>query len=202
MRPKDVLGLLYLLAVSAFLVGETDLFVSLTRAHPYAMGFAKFAVLATFGECLKTRIATSNWLPDKLVARFAIWGIFGLWITAAFPFVDGGVKSLAVNGLWLKTWPAFWMSAWANFLGGYGFFMMLSHYWADSVLAHGFQWPWQVLGKPETARWAKIVIVSLFVFWMPIHTFTFSLAPVWRVVFAAYLSICLGLILSFAVRRR
>jgi len=202
MKPKDVLGILYFAAVSAFLVFETNLFISLTKEYPYAMGFAKFAVLATFGECLKNRIATPNWLPSKLALRFLIWGVFGLWISAVFPFVDGGVKAITMSGLWLKTQPAFWMSAWINLLGGYGFFMMFTHYWADTILTRGFQWPWQVLGRPETTRWAKIVIVSLFLFWIPAHTFTFSLPPAWRVICAAYLSICLGLILSFAARRK
>jgi len=198
----DAIGLFYFLAVTAFLVLQTDLVASLTKAHPYLMGFAKFAILATFGECLKNRLVVGHWLPSKLLLRFLIWGIFGLWITAAFPMIDGGVRSLIGLQLWPQEPAPFWMSTWINLFGGFGFFMMLAHYWTDSMLTQGFFPPWQLFGKPQTIRWAKIVIISLFVFWIPAHTLTFSLPPHWRILCAAYLGIALGLILSFASRSK
>lgn len=200
MRPSDLVGALYLGAITAFIVFQTDLFVSLTQAHPYPMGFAKIALLATFGECLKNRLTSSRWIPSKIFIRFLVWGAFGLWFTAAFPFVDGGVKALAEAHLWPQAGP-FWMSFWINLLGGYAFFMMLTHYWLDTILVSGFCWPWEVLSRPETGRWAKIVFLSLIFFWIPAHTLTFSLPPTLRVTSAAYLSIALGVILSFAARR-
>ncbi len=121
------------------------------------MGFTKFAILATFGECLKNRILTSRWIPSKIILRFIIWGFIGMWITAAFPLVDGGVKTLATLGLWPAQPAAFWMSTWLNIFAGFGFFFMFAHYWTDMMLVEGWIWPWELFGRPGTARWAKIV---------------------------------------------
>ncbi len=199
MKPKDLIALLYFGAITAFLVFQTDLFVWLTKTYPYPMGFAKIALLATFGECLRHRISSGNWIPGKIGIRFLIWGLLGLWFTAAFPFTDAGVKGITTAGLWPTSLRAFWMSCWINLLSGYAFFMMFFHYWADIMLANNrFCWPWEVLGMPETKRWGKIVFCSIFFFWIPAHTLTFSLPPVWRVICAAYLAVCLGIILSFA----
>ncbi len=94
------------------------------------------------------------------------------------------------------------MSTWINLFAGFGFFMMFVHYWTDSMLVRGFHAPWQLLGRPETVRWGKVILISIVLFWIPAHTFTFLLPPVWRILFAAYLGIALGLILSFAARTR
>jgi hypothetical protein len=198
----DLLGAAYFIAAVAFLVTNADLVAATTKAHPYAMGFAKFAILATFGECLKNRILTSRWLPTRVGLRFVIWGFFGMWITAVFPFMDGGVKTLITLHLWPAEPGAFWMSTWANVFSGFAFFMMLTHYWTDTMLVEGWVWPWDLFARPATVRWARIVLISLFLFWVPAHTFTFMLPPVWRTLCAAFLGIALGLILSFAARRK
>jgi hypothetical protein len=201
-RIGDLAGLLYFLAVTAVFLLEADLVAAATKAHPYAMGFAKFAVLATFGECLKNRIVTGRWIPSKLPARFVIWGVFGLWITSAFPMIDGGVQRLVGLQMWPDTPLFFWMSTWINLFSGYGFFMMFCHYWTDTMIVQGFLWPWHLFGRPETGRWGKIVLISLVLFWVPAHSLTFWLPPHWRILCAAYLGIALGLILSFAARRK
>jgi hypothetical protein len=193
-------GIAYVGAITAFIVFQNELFISLTERYPYPIGFAKIALLATFGECLKYRLTTWQWLPAKIAIRFLVWGLFGLWFTAAFPFVAGGVQALSAGHLWASASP-FWMSIWINLIGGYAFFMMFTHYWIDVMIAEGFCWPWEVLGRPETSRWARIIFISLVLFWIPAHTLTFSLPPALRVTSAAYLSIALGIILSFAARR-
>jgi hypothetical protein len=198
----DLLGACYITAAVAFLVTQPDLVAAATKAHPYAMGFAKFAVLATFGECLKHRLITRTWIPSKIVLRCLIWGVFGMWITATFPFMDGGLRTLASAGIWPSAPAPFWMSTWINVFSGFGFFMMFSHYWTDAILAEGWVAPWTLFGRPATARWAKIVLISLVVFWIPAHTLTFALAAEWRIVCAAFLGIALGLILSFAARTK
>lgn len=200
MRLSDGVGALYLGAITAFIVFQNELFIRLTETYPYPMGFAKIALLATFGECLRHRLTTGHWIPDKIAVRVLVWGGFGLWFTAAFPFVAGGVQAISASHLWVPANP-FWMSVWINLIGGYAFFMMFTHYWIDTMIVQGFCWPWEVLGRPKTQRWAKIVFISLILFWIPAHTITFSLPPALRVTSAAYLSIALGIILSFAARR-
>jgi hypothetical protein len=198
----DLVGAAYFIVVVTFLLTNADLVTAATRAHPYAMGFAKFGILATFGECLKNRILTSHWIPSKVALRFVIWGVIGMWITAAFPLMDGGVKTLATLHLWPAEPGAFWMSTWINVFAGFGFFMMFAHYWTDTMLAEGWMWPWDLFGRPGTVRWGRIVLISIVLFWVPAHTITFMLPPEWRILCAAFLGIALGLILSFAAKTK
>ena len=202
LRISDIGGLVYLVAISAVILLNIHLVMALTMAHPLLMSFIKFGLLATFGECLKTRIGTGIWLPSKLPIRVVIWGCFGMWICLSFPFVEGGLKALIA----LKEWPShaqtFSLVLWINFFGGYAFFMMLCHYWVDSMMAEGPMLPWKILGRPEAGRWAKIVVLAIIFFWSPVHIVTFSLPPLWRPLWAAYISIAFGLILSFAAGRR
>ncbi len=83
-------GAAYFTAITGLLVTEPSLVAAFTNAHPYAMGFAKFAILATFGECPKNHLTAGQWIPSALPLRALIWGLVGIWITAAFPFMDGG----------------------------------------------------------------------------------------------------------------
>ena len=46
-----------------------------------------------------------------------------------------------------------------------------------------------------------VVVKTIPLFWIPAHTVTFMLAPEYRVVVAAFLSIALGGILSFAKKK-
>lgn len=198
----DVLGACYFTAAVLLLVTQADLVAAATKEQPYAMGFIKFGILATFGECLKNRLITGAWIPSKIVLRFLIWGVLGMWITAAFPFTAGGEGTLVKAGMWPAWPPPFWMSTWINVFSGYAFFMMFSHYWTDTILAEGWVTPWALFGRAGSVRWAKIVLISLVAFWIPAHTLTFSLAAEWRIVCAAFLSIALGVILSFAARSK
>jgi hypothetical protein len=210
MKASDFVAGLYMLAITAFLILATDTFVAWTKAYPYWMGFNKVALLATWGECLRHRISSGRWLPDKIAWRFIVWGLFGIWFTAAFPFVDGGVKAITASGLWPNLWASFSMSLWINVFSGYAFVMMFIHYWIDDMLKNGFFLaPWHMFfgggvipDDGRRRRWAKVVMRSIVFFWIPAHTITFSLPPTWRVICAAYLAVFLGLILSFATRKQ
>jgi hypothetical protein len=201
-RITDLLGVVYLGGISALILLNLPLVMALTKAHPLPMSFIKFALLATFGECLKTRIDGGTWFPPKVFLRAFVWGVFGMWISLSFPFIEGGVKQLIA----VKEWPAQMLTLslvmWINFFGGYAFFMMLCHYWVDSMMVERPMWPWKVLGRPEAGRWCKIVVLAIIFFWSPVHLVTFSLPPLWRTLWAAYVSMAFGLILSFAAGRR
>jgi len=59
-----------------------------------------------------------------------------------------------------------------------------------------------IITQIDWGRFIKeIVCVTIPVFWIPAHTVTFLLPGQYRVLFAASLSIVLGLILSFAKMR-
>jgi hypothetical protein len=73
----DLLWPAALAAVTAFFIipATNTLFVNLTAAHPYGMGFLKFAILATMGELLARRLGSGKWhRPAGLVWRILIWG--------------------------------------------------------------------------------------------------------------------------------
>ena len=75
---------LSLVGFAAILIipASREVFKTLSATHPYLMGFAKFAVLATAGELLAVRLAKKAWtLPSYVWVRFLIWGVIGVWIT-------------------------------------------------------------------------------------------------------------------------
>ncbi len=202
LKLSDLWAVLYLVTITSFLIFGTTTFVSLTKAFPFPMGFLKIALLGTFGECLKRRLASGSWIPDRLFLRAFIWGCFGILFTWMFPYSDGGVMTLIKQRLWPDgsgLWLAFSKSLWVNFIGGFLFSMMFVHYWLDIMLAQKkFCYPWNILARPENIRWGKIVILTMLLWWILAHTITFSLPPEWRVVCSGYLAITLGYILSLA----
>lgn len=196
------LGLLLFFLTSA---AGLKIFVTATRAHPVLMGYAKFFVLATMGELLAIRVVRKTWvfkglhLPKKAV----VWGFLGVLVTYAFPLFDAGVLALVGAGM-LPVFPAglartvllaFYKSAFLNVVFGFPF--MVLHRFTDSLIDRpgpllevfkGIDWDnmWKVVGR------------SLIWFWIPAHTATFSFRPEFRILVAALLSICLGVILAWA----
>jgi hypothetical protein len=60
----------------------------------------------------------------------------------------------------------------------------------------------QTIEKIEWSTFIKFVIgKTIPFFWIPAHTITFLLPPQYRVLWAAYLSVALGVILSYAKRK-
>lgn len=58
-----------------------------------------------------------------------------------------------------------------------------------------------VLANVEWAPFLRVIVFSLFLFWIPVHTLVFMLPVVYRVIAAAMLSIVLGVILALAAGR-
>ncbi|MDF2673211.1 MAG: hypothetical protein K0R09_1476, partial [Clostridiales bacterium] len=69
-------------------------FISITEAYPYIGGFLKFAILATMGDLLGTRVLKGEWIiPRGIIYRAVIWGIIGLMITLLFTVYMGGAAA-------------------------------------------------------------------------------------------------------------
>lgn len=134
------------------------------------------------------------------LARMAVWGLIGAWISLAFPYAAGGVDALAVAGLWPTDFRAFSISLWANLFSGYAIVMMLTQRWLSRVVDLGLQAPWHMFSDPDFPGWMKVVLLSLVIFWLPAHTVTFLLPDAWRVLFAAFLGLALGVILGLRPR--
>jgi hypothetical protein len=211
MRKGDVAWILVLVAVAAFfLVPAThDVFVAMTLAHPYLIGFAKFCVLATMGEMLALRIVTGGWMaPKGLVQRAVIWGLLGVVIVLIFDVFGGGVMGSLKKGLLpggdSKLAFAFFVSAIMNLT--FAPTMMLTHRMTDTWLDLRYEGK-RAVAADIVARidWKGFVSFVLFktipIFWIPAHTVTFLLPPEYRVLMAAVLSIALGAILAFAKKK-
>lgn len=194
-------------------------YINLTSNFPYIMGFLKFAVLATFGESLAQRIATGTYLPPNfgLGAKSLVWGIFGIGITGAFyifsvgaPFVldslgfKWGPLALASEFGIHKIVAAFTVSVTLNLI--FAPILMVSHSLTDMHISKYAGSMTCFTHKPDIGAylqalnwhhvWKNVLVRNILFFWIPMHTITFLLPPVFRLLFAALLGACLGLILT------
>ena len=204
---------LSIFAFAAILIIPTsrEVFKLLSAEHPYLMGFAKFALLATAGELIAVRMAKGEWaLPALIIPRFVIWGFIGIWIT----FMMGVYRTAVMNGVLPvfgndfveRLLRAFYISVIMNTTFGPTF--MAVHKCSDSYLelrASGIKSPKlaQVMGSVD---WTKFVSFTLFktvpLFWIPAHTVTFLLPQEYQVMMAASLSVALGIILNLGKRAK
>jgi len=197
------------------LIGLTGSFADTTRAHPFIMGFIKLFLLGTVGEFIKFRIARGSFDLDKVLQRAIVWGIWGLWFTLAFPAFIGAVEFLITRGIWPgrlaseenplnfaeSLWLAFSKSLWINVLGMYALGMMVSHEYFNRLIATGWR-SWSLNGFADSAqpRFILSFLPKTLLFWIPAHTFTFSMPPEWQVFITALLAIVLGFFLSVGRR--
>ena len=186
-----------------------EIFKTLSNTHPYLMGFAKFAVLATAGELLAVRLAKKEWtLPSYVWARFLIWGVIGVWITYMMKIFGAGVGALMASGLlpnpehallgsFVK---AFFISATMNLSFGPTF--MALHKCSDTYLdirasGKGKITLANVIHKVDWEKFASFTLLKTVpLFWIPAHTVTFMLPAEYQVAMAAALSVALGIILN------
>jgi hypothetical protein len=182
-----------------------EVFAAATRAHPYAMGFLKIALLGTMGELLGGCIATGRWrlAGVRLHQRVLIWGFLGWVFTAVFPLFSFGVDGLLAAGLLpgeSAILAAFWKSFFMNTI--FGFPMMVFHRVTDTLIERGQllgRWPLvEVYTGIDWRNMFRVVGAACLWFWIPAHTFTFTLPPEFRVICAALLAVVLGFILGLA----
>ena len=213
-------GLLALIAGFLIWPPTHKVFVELTAKVPYIMGFVKFAILSMMGEFLAARLVHKKWVRVRgVLPKMLVWGILGMLIVLMFAVFSGGVDSAASQGLLIPecsdTCPpvvqfisrlrrALFISAIMNLTFGPVF--MAAHRITDVYIDKRFSGEKvtfaEVIPGIDWGRFIKeIVGVTIPVFWIPAHTVTFLLPGQYRVLFAASLSIVLGLILSFAKMR-
>lgn len=217
MNRGDFLWLVALCAVSSVLLvpASHQVFVNVTKYHPYIMGFAKFALLATMGELLAVRIIAGTWKnPHGVLYRSTIWGLVGMLIVLMFEIFSSGVAGAVAKGLlWAgdgsssKIWVAFWIGTIMNLTFAPAF--MTAHRITDTYIdltcAEGIPLGdiklSDVIGKIDWQGLISFIFLKTIpLFWIPAHTITFLLPPEYRVLAAAYLSIALGAILAYGKR--
>ena len=181
-------------------------FAAATLAFPFTMGFFKIGLLGTMGELLGARIAMERWRLSgiRLWQRLLVWGVLGWVFTAVFPLFSFGVDGLLAIGLIpgenSALAGAFWKSLFMNLI--FAFPMMVSHRITDTLIERSQLFSvWPLVEVFTSINWKnmfRIVGFSCLWFWIPAHTFTFTLPPEFRVVCAALLAVALGCILGFA----
>ena len=224
MKKTDVLvlsGVALVLAPFFLVPGFFEGFRTLSASHGFALSFFKFALLATFGECLALRIVEQCWWREGfgLMAKALVWGFLGVGIKAAFivfatgaPHVaaDLGIPvstgTLATGSFGLKLVTAFFISSFLNLIFA-PIFMTLhkitdAHIHekggrlSDCLVPIDFA---RILGSLDWGvMWGFVFKKTIPLFWIPAHTVTFLLPPDLRVLFAAVLGVVLGVILAFA----
>ena len=77
----------------------TGLFNYFNETHPFIAGFVQFAMFATSGELLSSRILYDNWEFNKATAfKALVWGISGLFVTIMFNVLSLGTTSFITPG--------------------------------------------------------------------------------------------------------
>ncbi|GCF95553.1 hypothetical protein NRIC_34440 [Enterococcus florum] len=211
MKKGDIIwALMLLVCVLLFVVPTTrDAILSASNAHHYIGGFIKFAILATMGDVLGKRIVSGEYtLSSQVLLRALVWGTIGLMVTLVFPVYMGGA-GLAQAGHYLPFFEvpvaqAIFGSSIMNltFAPAMNTFHRLMDLWIESAhnnekvsfkgLVNKIDW-----GTFVTFNWLKVGIF----FWIPVHSIVFLLPAEIQVVVAAFSSIALGIILSFAAKQ-
>lgn len=226
MNKKDILFIFFvLLFFSPFFIFDTvyQFYYDFNKAHGIIMSFIKFAILATMGESIGLRIKAGkyNYKGFGLIPRAIVWGFLGIGIKAAFIiFATGAPALLAYLGMdnaiialkgdlsWDKVLVAFAISASMNIIFAPVF--MTFHKITDKHILdnggsiRGFFRPIKFKeifpALDWGVQWNFVFKKTIPFFWIPAHTITFCLPVEWQILFAAFLGIVLGVILSIASR--
>jgi small-conductance mechanosensitive channel len=229
MKKTDFLVLL--LCVAVFLPffifpALLQFYKSSNAAYPYLASFIKFAILATFGECLGLRLRTGKYNKPGfgLMPRALIWGFLGIVIKVAFViFGEGSPVVLKTLGFdfpgghpadilrqpgfsWLKLLSALSVGTLMNLLFAPVF--MIFHRITDTHILNtggtltGFFTPLPVKkyihDTDWTAFWDFVIKKTIPLFWIPAQTLNFMLPEGYRILVAAIYSVILGILLSIA----
>ncbi len=198
-----------LFAIILILPPTREAFLAATTAHPLIMGFVKFALLATVGEILAGRVLNGAYaFPAGAIWKAVVWGLIGTGMALLLPVYATGITAMpvvgGVEGGWGTFLRAFATSTSLNVT--FGPAMMASHRITDTMIEQRVHKEKRsLLETVGVIDWPGFVRVVMFqnipFFWIPAHTITFLLPPVYRVFVSAALSIVLGLMLAFAKKK-
>ena len=219
---KKVAAIVLLFFILAALTPDfMETFKYYSKTHGFIMSFIKFAVLATFGECLALRIVTGKyWRPGfGLCAKMVVWGVLGVVIKVAFIVFATGAPNilaalgfdissatLATGGFFERFFAAASISVSINCI--FAPVLMVLHKITDGHI-HAYDGKLRSLLTPIdmpkqfkeidwNIMWGLVFKKTIPLFWIPAHTITFLLPPDFRILFAATLGIALGVILALA----
>ena len=225
MKKGDIITTLAVLAVIgtfAFVPGAMDWFNAMTAEHGMIMSFFKFAILGTFGEMLALRIRKGCYIEKGfgLLPKMLVWGFLGVIIASAMTIFKTGTVALLEKGFGFLEAGAWFRG---DFSGGKVFVALLVSVLMNTIFAPVFMTFHKVtdihiaetggtlkgffcnkLKIQETIahkinwdlQYGFVFKKTIPLFWYPAHTITFLLPGNYQVLFAAFLGVVLGLILS------
>ena len=226
MKKSDIFTLLIVAAVIcgfAFIPGAWEWFNDTTAKHGLLMSFFKFAILGTFGEMLSLRIREGVYIKKDfgLLPKMLVWGVLGVVIASAMTIFKSGTLALLDGGFhlngraaecfkadlnWGKVGVALCISVLMNTLFAPVF--MTFHKITDIHIAETGGSLLGFLGHRLRIRekmsqkinwdiqYGFVFAKTIPLFWYPAHTITFLLPQNYQVLFAAFLGVALGVILS------
>ncbi len=178
------------------------------------MAFLKFGILATLGESIGLRIQKGvyNMPGFGLIPRAIVWGILGMAISMAMTIFSKGTPAFLTNmgmnvqstDFCIRLVVAFSISTTMNLIFA-PVFMTLhkvtdTHILNNGGTLKGFFRPIQFKEIFTHLNWGVlygfVFKKTIPFFWIPAHTITFMLPEQWRVLFAAFLGVALGILLS------
>jgi len=224
MKKSDGLFLLILLVLFLPFILSPELYAgykSFNAAHAFTMAFLKFGILATIGEMLGLRIKTGQYSTSGfgVLPRAVVWGLLGVWIAIAMKVFAAGspaiVQYLGVDGVVdamkggfsvQKLLGAFTISLLMN--TSFAPVFMTIHKVTDAhIVNNGGKLSALITPLPFgkllaslnwNVQWNFVFKKTIPFFWIPAHTITFLLPADMQVLFAALLSIALGVLLAIA----
>lgn len=190
------------------------------------LSFVKFAVLATLGEIIALRMRTGSFIQKNfgVLPRAIVWGLFGIVISWAFVVFSKGTPALLASlgwhdaeivfasacFSWGKLGVAFCVSVAMNTIFAPVF--MSFHKITDMHIAR-YNGSMRCFLRPIDItrsfrelnwemQWSFVFKKTIPFFWYPAHTITFMLPADWRVLFAALLSVALGILLAIDSKKK
>lgn len=172
-------------------------YITFLKEYPILSSAIQVAILGMVGELLAARIRLKRWYffgTRGFIQKIIVWAFLGITFKYAFAGFFGFVDALVEKGFWFSLAgtstlaKAFSVSLFTNLL--FGPVMMLFHRYTDNHIEKK-EMDWKSLQK----AW-----LTLFWFWIPAHTITFSLPSHLQVGLAAVWAVCLGVILGFFAR--
>ena len=224
MKKSDIIFvIIVILLLLPFLLSDVvyEGYKSINSAHPYLMAFLKFMILSSIGAMLGLRIKQGvyHYNGYGIIPRAIVWGILGVMIAVAMKIFSSGVpvmlESWGLEGMvaamkgetgWAKLVDAFCISTAMNCFFA-PMFMTLHKVTDTHILNCGgkisslitpIKFGDILASLNWRVQWSFVFKRTIPLFWIPAHTITFLLPADYQVLFAASLSIVLGLFLSIA----
>ena len=190
------------------------------------LSFLKFAVLATLGEVIALRMRTGSFIRKDfgILPRALVWGLFGIVISWAFVIFSKGTPALLTSLGWCDAEPVFATTGFSWEKLGVAFCVSVAmntifapvfmsfHKITDMHIERYkgslrcFLHPINITHSFRELNWERqwsfVFKKTIPLFWYPAHTITFMLPDEWRVLFAALLSVALGILLAVEGKKK